>query len=295
MKRILILCCCFTAVFQARAQLTLDECRRLAREHYPEIRQYDLIRQTAEYTLSNARRAYLPRFGLSAQATWQTAVPDFPDALTDMLARQGVDFPGMDKDQYKLQLEMEQTIWDGGQSSADKRIAEAEAAEQRRSADVDFHTLQGRVDDLYFGILLLDERLLQTDYTLGLLRSNLDKVRALQRNGVAMQTDADAVEAELLTVNQQRTQVAATRDSYRRMLGVFIGRRLDGETAELMETIRFVRDHFGMTILLIEHDMKLVSGICERLTVLNFGQVLCTGPTQDVLSNPEVIKAYLGE
>lgn len=141
MKRILILCCCFTAVFQARAQLTLDECRRLAREHYPEIRQYDLIRQTAEYTLSNARRAYLPRFGLSAQATWQTAVPDFPDALTDMLARQGVDFPGMDKDQYKLQLEMEQTIWDGGQSSADKRIAEAEAAEQRRSADVDFHTL----------------------------------------------------------------------------------------------------------------------------------------------------------
>ena len=195
MKRILILCCCFTAVFQARAQLTLDECRRLAREHYPEIRQYDLIRQTAEYTLSNARRAYLPRFGLSAQATWQTAVPDFPDALTDMLARQGVDFPGMDKDQYKLQLEMEQTIWDGGQSSADKRIAEAEAAEQRRSADVDFHTLQGRVDDLYFGILLLDEQLLQTDYTLGLLRSNLDKVRALQRNGVAMQTDADAVRA----------------------------------------------------------------------------------------------------
>lgn len=90
--------------------------------------------------------------------------------------------------------------------------------------------MQGRVDDLYFGILLLDEQLLQTDYTLGLLRSNLDKVRALQRNGVAMQTDADAVEAELLTVNQQRTQVAATRDSYRRMLGVFIGRRLDGET-----------------------------------------------------------------
>ena len=67
------------------------------------------------------------------------------------------------------------------------------------------------------------------------------------------------------------------------------------ETAELMETLRFVRDHFGMTILLIEHDMKLVSGICERLTVLNFGQVLCTGPTQEVLSNPDVIKAYLGD
>ena len=61
------------------------------------------------------------------------------------------------------------------------------------------------------------------------------------------------------------------------------------------ETIRFVREHFDMTILLIEHDMKLVGGICEELTVLNFGRVLCQGKTSDVLNNPEVIKAYLGE
>ena len=67
------------------------------------------------------------------------------------------------------------------------------------------------------------------------------------------------------------------------------------ETKELMETIRFVRDNFDMTILLIEHDMKLVSGICEELTVLNFGQVLAQGKTADVLNDPEVIKAYLGE
>lgn len=67
------------------------------------------------------------------------------------------------------------------------------------------------------------------------------------------------------------------------------------ETKELMETIRFVRDEFHMTILLIEHDMKLVSGICEELTVLNFGEVLAEGDTSDVLNDPEVIKAYLGE
>lgn len=67
------------------------------------------------------------------------------------------------------------------------------------------------------------------------------------------------------------------------------------ETKELMETIRFVRDKFDMTVLLIEHDMKLVSGICEELTVLNFGQVLAQGKTSDVMNNPEVIKAYLGE
>ncbi|MCR4996720.1 MAG: ABC transporter ATP-binding protein [Butyrivibrio sp.] len=67
------------------------------------------------------------------------------------------------------------------------------------------------------------------------------------------------------------------------------------ETKELMETIALVRKEFEMTILLIEHDMKLVSGICEKLTVLNFGKVLCRGETKEVLSNPEVIKAYLGE
>ena len=67
------------------------------------------------------------------------------------------------------------------------------------------------------------------------------------------------------------------------------------ETGELMDTIRFIREKFGLTILLIEHDMKLVSGICERLTVLNFGRILTEGDTKTVLNDPEVIKAYLGD
>ena len=217
MKRIALLCGCLLAGLSAGAQVTLDECRRLAREHYPEIRQYDLVRRTEEYTLSNARRAWLPQLSLAAQATWQTEVPSFPDALAGMLAQQGIDMPGMNKDQYKVALELNQTLWDGGRSEADKRIARAEAEEQVRSADVDLYALQGRVDNLFFGILLLDERIAQTSLTLDLLRSNLEKVRALQRNGVAMQTDADAVEAELLTVNQQLTQVTASRESYRPM------------------------------------------------------------------------------
>lgn len=229
MKRIALLCGCLLAGLAANAQVTLDECRRLAREHYPEIRQYDLVRRTEQYTLSNARRAWLPQLSLAAQATWQTDVPSFPNALAGMLTQQGIDMPGMNKDQYKVALELNQTLWDGGKSGADKRIAQAEAAEQARSADVDLYALQGRVDNLFFGILLLDERIAQTRLTIDLLRSNLDKVRALQRNGVAMQTDADAVEAELLTVNQQLTQITASRESYRRMLEVFIGRPLGGE------------------------------------------------------------------
>ena len=230
MKRTVLLCGWLLAAFAVQAQPTLDECRRLAREHYPEIRQYDLVKQAEQYTLSNARRAWLPQVSLAAQATWQTAVPTLPDALTGMLAQQGVDLPGMNKDQYKVALEVNQTIWDGGKSSADKRIAEAEAAEQTRATDVDLYAVEGRIDNLYFGILLLDKRIAQTRLTIDLLRSNLDKVRSLQKNGVAMQNDSDAMEAELLSAGQQLTQIEASRDSYRRMLEIFIGRPLGKQT-----------------------------------------------------------------
>ena len=96
----------------------------------------------------------------------------------------------------------------------------------KENATFDLYELEGRVDDLYFGILLLDERIAQTNLTLNLLRSNLEKVRALQRNGVAMQSDADVLEAELLSVGQQLIQFESSCDSYRRMLGIFIGQRV---------------------------------------------------------------------
>lgn len=231
MKRIVLLSlgvwCC---VAGANAQLTLDDCRQMARDHYPEIRQYDLIRKTESYNLSNAARAWIPQVALSAQATWQTDVPAFPDVLTGMLARQGLEIPGLQKDQYKVGLELNQTIWDGGKSAADRSMARAEAAEQRSTADVEMYTLEGRIDELYFGILLLDERIAQTRLTQDLLRSNLSKVEALQRNGVAMQSDADVLEAELLTVGQQLGQFESSRESYRSMLGLFIGEALGDRT-----------------------------------------------------------------
>ena len=205
---------------------TLEACQQLACDHYPEIRQYDLIRQSEQYDLSNAARSWLPQVSFSAQATWQNRVPEFPSALSGMLDQAGVSLRGFDKDQYKVALEVNQTIWDGGQSQADRRVIEATADEHRQATEVDLYAVKGRVNDLYFGILLLEERLGQTDLTIALLQSNLDKVRSLVTNGVAMQTDADAVEAELLSVQQQRVQIEASRESYRRMLELFIGQRL---------------------------------------------------------------------
>lgn len=112
-----------------------------------------------------------------------------------------------------------------------------------------------------------------------------------------LDTQADTMAANLPYGKQRKLEIARALATNPKLL--LLDEPAAGmnpnETVELMETIRFVRDHFDMTILLIEHDMKLVSGICEELTVLNFGRVLCQGKTADVLNNPEVIKAYLGE
>ncbi len=214
---------------------TLDECRRLAREHYPEIRQYDLIAQTEKYDLSNAARAWIPQITLSGQASWQSATPTFPGALGEILAARGMQMEGIRREQYRAAIDISQTIWDGGHSRVAKEMAQAEAAEELRRTEVDLYALQSRVDDLYFGILLLDERLTQTSVQISLLESNLARMRSCVANGTATRADADAIEAELLTVRQTLEQIAASRASYRRMLEIFIGQPLTAEKLERPE------------------------------------------------------------
>lgn len=226
MRRLTLLLFMPLVVWQMDAQ-TLDECRRLAREHYPEIRQFDLISQSERYDLSNAARAWIPQVVLSAQATYQSATPTFPETFDAMLAASGIDMAGMRKDQYKVALDVSQNIWDGGQSAAQREIARADAAQQRSQVEVNLYELQSRVDNLYFGILLLDERVAQTEAMTGLLESNLARMRSYYKNGVAMLSDVDAVEAELLSARQSLEQAEASRDSYRRMLELFIGQPLE--------------------------------------------------------------------
>lgn len=211
---------------------SLEECRHLAREHYPEIRQYDLIAQTEQYNLSNAARAWIPQVTLSGQATYQSATPTYPEAFNTILQANGVEMAGVSKDQYKVAVDVSQHIWDGGKSKADKAIAEAEAEEQRGRVDVSLYDLQSRVDNLYFGILLLDERKAQTEALIEVLASNLARLQTYYKNGVAMQADVDAVEAELLTARQSLGQVESSRASYRRMLEIFIGQPLAADNLE---------------------------------------------------------------
>ena len=229
MKRTILLSLMVLTALTSQAQ-TLDECCRLAREHYPEIRQYDLIAETEQYNISNAARAWIPQVVLSGQATYQSATPTYPEAFNAMIAANGLDMSGIRKDQYKVAIDVSQNIWDGGQSKANREIAEAEAAVERSRVDVSLYDLQSRIQNLYFGILLLDERVAQTESLIEVLDANLNRMRTYYKNGVAMQSDVDAVEAELLTASQTLSQVEASRASYRRMLEVFIGQPLTDKT-----------------------------------------------------------------
>ena len=231
MKRIALMLLAAASITTLHGQ-TLDECRRLAREHYPEIRQYDLITLTEQYDLSNAARAWIPQVTLSGQASWQSDTPTFPGALGEILASRGLQMEGIRREQYRAAIDVSQTIWDGGHSRATKELAQAEAAEERQRTEVDLYALQSRVDDLYFGILLLDERLTQTTVQISLLESNLTRMRSCVANGTATKSDADAIEAELLTVRQTLEQIEASRASYGRMLEIFIGQPLAAEGLE---------------------------------------------------------------
>ena len=226
MKRIVLLCGCLLVWGSAGAQLTLDSCRLLARNHYPEIRRYDLVRQTEEYTLSNARREWLPQLSLSAQATWQTAVPAFPDALTGMLTQYGVGMPGMNKDQYKVQLEVTQTIWDGGSTRSARALTRAEAIANREQLESELYALNDRVNQIYFGCLLQDELIRQNALLQKELQVNIERIKAMIDNGVANQSDLESMEVELLNTRQNEIELRASRTAYRQMLATFINKPL---------------------------------------------------------------------
>lgn len=225
MKRILLLTS-LLASLAVCAQPSVERCKEMAREHYPLIRRYGLIEQSRDYTLSNAARAWLPQVTLSGQATLQSDVVSWPEEFESMLAMQGLDMPGIRRDQYKMQIDVQQTLWDGGKSRTDRAIAESEAAQERMSTEVELYAVDSRVEDIYFAILLMQEQQRQIGEMMQRLQTNLDHMNVLVENGMVMQADADAVEVQLLTQRQSLGQVEARLQSFRRILGLFIGEEL---------------------------------------------------------------------
>lgn len=200
------------------AQTTLEECQTLARKNYPLVAQYGLIARTTDYSLSNAARAWLPQVTLSAQASYQSDVATFPNQMKSAYEAMGLEVKGLNKGQYRAAVDVTQTVWDGGASRAERQAARAAGAADAASNEVQLYALRERVDNLFFGVLLLNKQAQQNLLLQALLESNVKRAQASMEGGTAMQSDVDAVQAELLSTRQQFTQITASQEAYRAML-----------------------------------------------------------------------------
>ena len=214
---------------QMSAQVTLKECIALAEENYPIISKYDLLEQTKEVNLSNINKGWLPQINVYGQGTVQNDTPSLPESLTNIINQTGTNIAGLNEWQYRIGADISQNIWDGGTSKVHRKIERAEDAERQAAIDVQLYAVRERVEDLYFGILLMDAQIEQVKNMQLLLQSNLDKLRIMQSNGTAMQSDVDMVEAEYLGTVQQLTQAESASQSYRNVLGLFIGKSIVGQ------------------------------------------------------------------
>lgn len=220
-KRILTFIIIILAV-SAHAQ-TLEECQQAAEKNYPVIKRYDLIGRTTELTVSNLQKEWLPRITASAQATYQNAVAAWPESIKSVYQRMGLDMKGLKKDQCKVGIDVQQTLYDGGVISSQKRIARQEGKLQEAQNDVNQYQLRQRVNEMYFSLLLLNEQIRLNDDVKALLLSSEKKLAAMVKGGTAATSDYENVMAERLGVEQQNSSLKAQQQMLQRLLSVFCG------------------------------------------------------------------------
>ncbi|MBQ8452563.1 MAG: TolC family protein [Prevotella sp.] len=202
---------------------TLDECQQAAMSNYPLIRRYDLIAQTADLTLQNLQTGWLPQLSVSAQATWQNRVVTLPDGMRQMLSQQGQEVKGLQKEQYRVGVDVQQTVYDGGAISLQRDVARRQADVDAAQNETELYQVAGRVNELYFGLLLIDDQIkLNTDLQT-LLQSNEDKLSSMFRKGVAAESDYLSVKAERLHAAQQLVVLQSQRRAVGQSLALLCG------------------------------------------------------------------------
>ena len=207
---------------QAQAQ-TLEECQQAAERNYPLIRQYGLIEKTTELTVSNIQKGWLPQVSASAQATYQSDVVSFPDEMQALYQQMGINMKGLTKEQYRVGIDVQQTVFDGGAIRSQKEIARAQGQVQQVQNEVNIYKVRKRVNEMYFALLLIDEQMkLNTDLQ-EMLAGNERKLESMKKNGTAAESDWHSVKAERLNVVQQMTSLQAQRQALVRMFSTFCG------------------------------------------------------------------------
>ena len=215
----------FVSISVTSAQLTLESCYEKARQNYPILKRSTLIEQTKQLSVENIAKGYLPQLNLNGQATYQSDVTALPLTLPN------VEIPTISKDQYKVYGEIVQPLTGGVYLRPQKQLAEANATIEKQQLETDLYQLKERINQLFFGILLLDEQVTQTKLIESELKANIKTVEAAILNGTAIRNNADLLTAEVLKINQRLTEMESQKRSLTAILGFFINEDLNDKTA----------------------------------------------------------------
>jgi outer membrane protein TolC len=204
---------------QDSKQLNIDSCYAMARRNYPAIKQFALVEKTKEFTISNANKSYLPQFSLTGIAGYVGGLPTFslPGAPAPS-ASDNFKFIGIGQ--------VNQTIWDGGATHVQKDVAKTNAEVENATIETSLYTIRERVNQVYFGILLIDLQISQLELLKENLNRTLNKVKLSKENGLGYQSDVDEIRAEVLTVEQKSIELKYVRSGYIVVLSHLIGKTL---------------------------------------------------------------------
>jgi outer membrane protein TolC len=222
----LLLLLCGNSFAQPITKLNIEQAYLLAQKNYPLTKQRGLITKTKEYTVANAAKGYLPVFSLNGQATYQSAVTSFPFTLPIP----GFSLPTYSKDQYKIFAEVDQVVYDGGLIKNQQQVASANELIQQQNLEVELYALYDRINQLFFGALLINEQLKQNELVKKDIENGINKAKALVANGTAYRSSVDELSAQLLQTDQSRVELKANKKAFIDMLGLFINSAIDENT-----------------------------------------------------------------
>ena len=266
--------------------LSLNEARSMARDNFPAIRQYRMIEQSRDFTLDNVMKGWLPQVSISAGAYGFTDILKSDPKMGQM---------GMDMNNFmaNASVMIKQSVYDGGQIAARKKVVLAESQVQKQQLDVSMYAINEQVDQLFFSILLLDEQLKQNALLQKDLATSEQTIRSMMAGGIANQTDLDAILVERLKAEQQNESLLASRQSYLRMLGVFVGKDLTAAAETLEKPAQgYVRanvnrpelKYYASQNLLLDAQRKQLNTQL-RPTVGIFGMGMVHSKMSDMLNN----------
>ena len=231
MKKIILITLLIFSIISAYSQIiTLQECQDLAQQNFPLVRQQNLIEQTAKNSSSAVLSRYFPQVQVNAQATYQSDVTkiELGNLPTQM---QSISFPTPDKHQYKAYIDVSQVLYDGGAITAQRKLVDANSRVEKEKVAVELYKLKDRINQTYFGILLMDEQLKQTDLLQNDLQTALDKVNVMVKNGVSLISNKQNLEAEMLKLKQNQQEIQTNRQSLIQVLALLTGKEMTENTS----------------------------------------------------------------